>query len=289
MVTESMQSMIMIRRIATILMIVFFVQSVDFIHSPQAAPPFNVDNAVTKIFPRQGTRIWHEDDGIKAEWRPEEHGYPCFFEFYKGEPVISTILYTSVVPHSGDKETLVVYCSAPPDYECHACAPMVGIAHFTYDNGAWNVTANQPNITEIGSYGKVAPNDVVSLGPHAWGVAFYPDYMAQGYYNQHLVLIAPNGSGGFAEVALIHLIDDPTGSGFEYDVKFESSVDIDSSRVIEERYPIRIHRTVDLSDDDGGYETKKYTVEYVWSRENGYKPVADSSIEAIENRLQPQE
>jgi hypothetical protein len=249
--------------------------------------PFDIDWAMTKIFPRHGVDIQSEGDRTYITWQPEDHGYSSFFGRYEGPEVVSWILHHGPTPNSRGKNAVVIYLSYPNDwYGCHACAPMVGMATFGYEDSVWIMTRNQPNINRIGANGEVAENEVVALGPKSWGVAFFPDYMAQGFYTKHLYLIAPDETSGFTKEAIIRLTDDPSGHSMDYNTRFKSEFSVDSSRVIEGRYPLSIHRTVELADGNGEYITKKYLVDYLWTAERRYKSAPDPSVMEIEKRLE---
>ncbi len=76
------------------------------------------------------------------------------------------------------------------DWEgCHACAPILGAAMFQEIDGAWFIEALQKDLGEIGSYGELPSNKLVSIGPEMVGVLFNEGYTAQGITEGGIVLI----------------------------------------------------------------------------------------------------
>ncbi len=73
--------------------------------------------------------------------------------------------------------------------ECHACAPILGAAMFQEIDGAWFIEALQKDLGEIGSYGELPSNKLVTIGPDMFGVLFNYGYIAQGITEGGIMII----------------------------------------------------------------------------------------------------
>jgi hypothetical protein len=73
--------------------------------------------------------------------------------------------------------------------DCHACAPILGAAMFQEIDGAWFIEALQKDLGELGSYGELPSNKLVSIGPDMYGVIFNEGYTAQGITEGGIVII----------------------------------------------------------------------------------------------------
>lgn len=64
--------------------------------------------------------------------------------------------------------------------DCHACAPILGLATFGEIDGDWFVESLRRDLETIGSWGKLPPHELVQLGPDNFGVLFEPGYTQMG-------------------------------------------------------------------------------------------------------------
>lgn len=115
--------------------------------------------------------------------------------------------------------------------DCHACAPILGAAMFQEIDGAWFIEALQKDLGELGSYGTLPANKLVTIGPSMYGVMFNDGYTAQGISESEIVLIglidgsfqrlisentSYNNEGMFADAKA-----EPRAYGYTSEVTFE--------------------------------------------------------------------
>jgi hypothetical protein len=72
--------------------------------------------------------------------------------------------------------------------ECHACAPIVGLAEFTELEGDWFVQGLRKDLETMGSWGQLPPNELVQVGPDNFAVMFEPGYLQMGILESKFVV-----------------------------------------------------------------------------------------------------
>ena len=82
------------------------------------------------------------------------------FHSFVGEPVArSLFLVTYAVPSNDDT------------YECHVCAPVIGMSVFSWSGGKWTMDASNPAVTLAGEWGKPPRHvELVQIGSHRTAV-----------------------------------------------------------------------------------------------------------------------
>ena len=90
---------------------------------------------------------------------------------------------------SGVTRWLVLVAQSPPDYTCHACAPVTGGVIFTRVRDGFEADYDQPKIISLGAFGKPPQTHVQNLGHGRPAIAFEMNSMAQGYATTTLTLV----------------------------------------------------------------------------------------------------
>ena len=90
----------------------------------------------------------------------------------------------------GTPRQIVLIATAPPNENCHACAPVSGAVTFELKDGTWRVEYAQPDIGNLGTFGRPPDARVRHLGPAKPTVELEVDSMAQGYAGSTVSLVA---------------------------------------------------------------------------------------------------
>lgn len=100
----------------------------------------------------------------------------------------------------GIQKLLFITATAPPRFDCHACAPLVGGGLFSKTNDGWQLDSETKYITTMGSYGSIPTGKLVPIGPDRQGIVFHQGYLAQGIQGEGVVII------GYTNATLRELI-----------------------------------------------------------------------------------
>jgi hypothetical protein len=119
---------------------------------------------------------------------------------------------------SGDTaaESFVLVTYAVPvskeDFDCHACAPTIGMAVFSQNGPKWNIDASNRAVTSSGKWGK-PPADIqfLQVGPNRRAVKFVDVAGGQGETTALLQLLIP--WNGTIDLALEQIIADDNKDG----------------------------------------------------------------------------
>jgi hypothetical protein len=93
----------------------------------------------------------------------------------------------------GTPRQLVLIATAPPGETCHACTPVSGGVMFALKAGTWQVLHVEPDIHNLGSFGKPPNAHLSRLGPAKPAVEFHIDSMTQGYQTSSVSFVAEVG------------------------------------------------------------------------------------------------
>ena len=104
---------------------------------------------------------------------------PLFHAFTEEDGVPSFVLVTYALPE--DKE-----------FDCHACAPAIGMAVFSRKGADWTMTASNEAVTEAGAWGKPERHiQLVRIGPRHHGVAITNHDSHFGESSSALLILVP--------------------------------------------------------------------------------------------------
>jgi len=147
-------------------------------------------------------QLYHQYDAGKgtAQWLciKKQHGeithegWPC-----QKEPatVSVSVELMAEVQENGAKKVYFVSSAKPEsdqdNYECHACAPAIGIAVFVWQAQHWVIESANPAVGFYGGWGDPPQVDLVQIGPEKHGLMLSVDNMGQGYASSVKILLAP--------------------------------------------------------------------------------------------------
>jgi hypothetical protein len=94
---------------------------------------------------------------------------------------------------NGERKILFVTWSTPPNFDCHACAPVVSAAVFTQAAGNWKVAVADPAVTVAGGFGKPGTFKLERVGENQYGLVVETGFTGQGDTSQLLTLHVPDG------------------------------------------------------------------------------------------------
>src|SRR5271157_1782031 len=103
-------------------------------------------------------------------------------------------------PSSTTGEVFLAAFAVPAngEFDCHACAPLIGVAAFVKSGDAWKVEASEKPDIIFGQYGVPATAQLFQLGPRHSGIELSYTYGGQGVTDSHVIfLVAWNG--GFSQ------------------------------------------------------------------------------------------
>jgi len=194
--------------------------SILFIASLCAASQLSAQNrlsildALSQLYrnydPDKSTAQWDCTVGQKAT--PRTEGWPCTSE--NAEVYVSSVFFAEIGENGTDMVYLVA--SARPanpagGYECHACAPAIGIAVFQAQEGNWALRSFNPAVGFYGGWGKPSQVELVWAGPERRGFMMSNRDLAQGYAWSTKALLLPI-ERTVAEVWSIQDEEDNTGA-----------------------------------------------------------------------------
>ncbi|HTT19264.1 MAG TPA: hypothetical protein VMG82_09980 [Candidatus Sulfotelmatobacter sp.] len=90
----------------------------------------------------------------------------------------------------GKPRWILLVATAPPENYCHACSPVSGAVIFALKGDSWQSVYNQPNVSDLGAFGKPPNAHVQSLGPATPAIEFELSSMAQGYVGTNVTFVA---------------------------------------------------------------------------------------------------
>jgi hypothetical protein len=133
----------------------------------------------------------------------KEHTSAARLPEYKGTSHSNTEEQMTVRPvlsvfvgDAGAQSFVLVTSAVPPNYDCHACAPTLGMAIFSHEGRKWTMTASNRAATYVGDWGE-PPADIqlVQIGPNHPAVQIGEVSNGQGEGTAILELLIPwNGT-----------------------------------------------------------------------------------------------
>lgn len=134
-------------------------------------------------------------DGL-LRWRPNQaRSYP---NNWPDEIDVDVLLDAAYVESGVPKHLLVTWAKprmqyADDKYNCHSCAPLIGLVLFSRQDDSWNVDASDLQFGYYGEWGRPPDISLQPLGSTHHGLIEHLSFGAQGTVEESVVLIAPNG------------------------------------------------------------------------------------------------
>jgi hypothetical protein len=159
-----------------------------------AQQPFSRDEALKQLY--------HDYDVTKktAQWvctdkqNQRKEGWPCSKEY--STVSISVQLMGEVNEADSEKVYLVASAApanAPLGFDCHACAPAMGVSVFTWQADHWLLQSANASIGFWGGWGGSPGVDLMTVGQSQHGLMLSLDDEGQGYSSSYKVLLVPIG------------------------------------------------------------------------------------------------
>ncbi len=164
--------------------------------SVRSQTPLSRDEALKQLYrdydPSTKTARWICTKGQQQE---QHEGWPCSEEYAK--VVVTVELSTQVVEHGTEKTYLIastIPFGNPHDFECHSCAPAIGVAVFAWRGMRWELESANAAVGWFGEWGGAATSQLVAIGPEQHGVILESEFSGQGYHESVKYLLVPLGS-----------------------------------------------------------------------------------------------
>jgi hypothetical protein len=161
-----------------------------------AQTPLPPDEALAQIYknydPAKHQAKWSCSPSQKSDDPAKRDGWTCD----EGEVVRVSLLLISQSQEGQEWKTYVVASASPGenprDFECHGCAPAIGVAVLVWQDDHWLLRNSNAAVGFYGSWGG-GPDDVelVGIGPARHGVILWTSGGGQGYHESEKHLIAP--------------------------------------------------------------------------------------------------
>jgi hypothetical protein len=106
------------------------------------------------------------------------------------------VLLAEVAEDGTDKVYLVASAkpaTSPENYDCHACAPAIGVAVFVAQEGNWALQSANPAVGFYGGWGSPPFVDLVKIGPDKRGVLLFDEDNHGGFASSYKILLVPFG------------------------------------------------------------------------------------------------
>jgi hypothetical protein len=160
-----------------------------------AQTPISTDDALKQLYHEYNPadKTAHLLCTKEQKSRSMHAGWPCIKE---DETVtVSIILSARVVEGDADRVYLVTSAKPAHDpeggYNCHACAPAIGAALFTWKEGNWQLESGNAGVAFSGAWGGPPSVDLVTVGQQKHGLLLSPDDEGQGFSSSFKELLIP--------------------------------------------------------------------------------------------------
>jgi hypothetical protein len=123
--------------------------------------------------------------------------YPHTF-FDKPGKVDARAFLTVGIMDSGTMKVFVLTAAVPhgsPEFDCHACAPLIGAAVFAKNGTAWTVESSNKEFDVIGNWGGPPAAEVLRVGPDRVGFELKPGNTNQGETVGSVMILLPWKAG----------------------------------------------------------------------------------------------
>jgi hypothetical protein len=150
--------------------------------------------------PRTKTSVWQKPTKAALEMVSQNAG-----------PLYSQMIGYFPFLEDGSKKVMFVTASAPRNFDCHACAPVLSVAVFSQDAGKWKLETAESALTASGSWGKAGEVKLEQIGPEKHAVVVKSGFTAQGETSETAFFYAQEG-GKFKQVLVLDTHRDNGGN-----------------------------------------------------------------------------
>jgi hypothetical protein len=150
--------------------------------------------------PRTKTSVWQKPTKAALEMISQSAG-----------PLYSQMVGHFPFQQEGSKKVMFVTASAPRNFDCHACAPVISVAMFSQDAGKWKLETVESALTASGAWGKAGDFKLVQMGQEKYALVVISGYTAQGENSETAAFYAQE-NGKFKQVLTLDTHRDNGGN-----------------------------------------------------------------------------
>jgi hypothetical protein len=121
-----------------------------------------------------------------------------YTNFQAGQKVSVKPFFAAADTTTGEVFLATFAVPAEGEFDCHACAPLVGLAVFEKSGAAWKVEASEKPDIIFGQYGNPAKAQLFQVGPSHSGIELSDTDGGQGVADSHVMFLVP-WKGGFSQ------------------------------------------------------------------------------------------
>ena len=157
----------------------------------------------------------------------------------------------------GTPRWILLIATEPPN-NCRACSPVTGAVIFALKNGSWQSVYDQPNVTDLGAFGKSPDARVRILGPAKPAVEFELSSMAMGYLGTSISFFAEVNQI-LREVLLVKTGESNEAAEMPPDQTFSWQATVETSASIHEGLADIIVKSSGTKGDENGENIHPYS------------------------------
>jgi len=171
--------------------LILFLMCLGAISALQAQEAFSRDEALKQIYSQYDaenkTAQWVCTKGQEQD-KPHE-GWLCWKEY--ATVSVSVELIAEVQEGTTYLVTSAKPANFPDNYECHACAPAIGVGVFAWKGQHWVLKSANPAVGFYGGWGSPPRIELVQVGPEKHGVLLSDSDIGGGFATSGKVLLMP--------------------------------------------------------------------------------------------------
>ena len=114
--------------------------------------------------------------------------------FFTGKQVTVRPFFATTVEEGGQRKVFLLTYATPlgqGDFDCHACAPLLGAFAFSAEKSGWTLTASSKAATIFGQWGHPADASLIRIGPDRHGVKLEETVSGQGENTVIMAMLVP--------------------------------------------------------------------------------------------------
>lgn len=105
----------------------------------------------------------------------------------KKDTLYTSVLRLDTILFNNANYLLIITQTKPKEYDCHTCAPLIGIVFFNQKNDYWEFKSKY-YLTSIGSWGRAVRPKLEHIGKDKFGISFRYGFTGQGYSSLSLLI-----------------------------------------------------------------------------------------------------
>jgi hypothetical protein len=150
-------------------------------------PAFDVAQAMKMFY-------GNYDEATRKSTMPNSHNNGLNAFDFGAEQIAASPLFHTFTQEAAVQSFVLVTYGIPLDkmYDCHACAPVIGMAVFSNIGEQWVMTASNRAVTQAGAWGKPETHiHLARIGPAHYGVVINDSGSGNGEATTVLLLLIP--------------------------------------------------------------------------------------------------